>query len=93
MKIILIIFLFIEIIAHIVAFREIALMVWRRLEKYVDKTLTRCVEDISYRNKIASKIFFFSRYGAKYFFLLNYIFFYYRFRKDHNLDCCVHNWL
>lgn len=59
MKILLIIFILLEIVAFIVAFRE----AYRGLKKYVDRMLTRCVEDISYRNKIASRIFFFQDMG------------------------------
>ena len=63
MKIILIVFLFIEIIAHIVAMHELYKILTNALKDAYDKFMQKCVDDIEYRNRFASKIYFFQDMG------------------------------
>lgn len=63
MEIILIVFLFIEIIAHVVAVLELYKILINALKDACNKFMQKCVNDIEYRNRFASKIFFFQDMG------------------------------
>lgn len=63
MKIVLIIFLLIEVIAHIVALYELYRILANATKSTYNKFMQKCVDNIEYRNKFASKIYFFQDMG------------------------------
>jgi hypothetical protein len=54
---------FVEIIAHIVAMREVYRLMLRMIQNTFDAFIQKCADDIEYRNRFASKIFFFQDMG------------------------------
>jgi hypothetical protein len=63
MKTVLIIFLIIETIAHIVAMHELYKILTNALKDAYGEFMQKCVNDIEYRNRFASKIYFFQDMG------------------------------